>query len=497
MTRFLMLSTLILSIFFVYSFADLEPNSKEWKAIEKKYLNQWNSLNSNDQMTLIMEVIQANNVPAAKIAVSILLDERTAPEVYDFLRLSFPKITNPKALQWLAEEGIVKGNLKKKEKMRLINALTLFDKANEENKKIVENGLLKVVNIGPDEDKVVAVESLGLMKSTAAVPTLIQLLDSRPKNWSLSASIIAAFAQIRARESVEPLINALEHFTGRLQYDAERALEEITYQELGREAKIWRSWWALNKDRPFVRPQHKPMSSNVVKRDPTFYGMPIRAERIIFICDVSLSMADGIRLGDTGQPKYIITGGGKQVPVESETWLDTSKIKTKLDFMKANMTYTLRQLKPEVYFTIIRFHKTPTAWIPDLVPANEHNINAAIAEVNGWTMESLHPKETNPVIDPKMKDKFVIFVNTNIYDAVALAFDLTEKTKANTFYLLSDGVPDCGTYATPGKTKMYYKILELNLGKKVTFNTIGIGPDHDKIFMRAIAEVTGGFYRGY
>ncbi|MEK7486762.1 MAG: HEAT repeat domain-containing protein, partial [Planctomycetota bacterium] len=331
--RYSIICCLLISFFGTHSFSDLEPTSKEWKALEKKYLNEWNSLSSNEQMTLVSEVIQANNLPAAKVTVGILMDERTSEDVREFLKMKFSEISNPKALQWIAEEAIIKGNFKKKEKMRLINSLALFNKANEENKKVIENGLLKVVNTGPDEDKVVAIEALGLMKSTASVPTLIQQLNSRPKYWSISAAIIDAFVKIRARESVEPLIGCLETFTGRLQYDAERALEEITYQELGRDPKVWRSWWALNHDREFIRPQNKPMSSKVIKIDPTFYGMPIRSERIIFICDVSLSMRDAMRFaGASNQPKFIVTGGGKQVQVEDESWLDISKIKTKMDF---------------------------------------------------------------------------------------------------------------------------------------------------------------------
>lgn len=506
MHKTLLLGTIffLLLACFSFSFGDLDPKSKEWKALAKKFANEWNSLEPNPQIALLNEIIDANNEPAAQIAVRVLLEEKLHPGVEDHIRRHFARLSSQEALEWITEEALVRGKLKKQERVRLINALAIFEGSKEETKKIIENGLLKVVNTGKDEEKVVAIEVLGLIKSSNAIPTLILQLETNEKNWSATAANIQAQSLIRDRRSVEPLINCLEKFTGRLQFDAERALEEITYQELGRDAKVWRSWWSRNSEKPFVRPQHKPMSSQVVKEDPTFYGIPIRSHNIVFICDVSISMGDPMPMNPNNkQPKYIVTGGGRQIQVDEVDWLDTSKIKNKLDYLKANMVYTLSQLKPETNFTLVSFHAVPEAWNKSLVQANPNNVAAAINEVRNWTFLNKPPpepkKEKKPV---SSKDHFrglgetpVIHSNTNIYDAVALAYEIAKKTDADTFYLLSDGVSDCGTYVSQGTGIMYRKILEMNVGKKVTIHTIGIGSEHDQVFMRRLAEQTHGFYR--
>jgi hypothetical protein len=211
-----------------------------------------------------------------------------------------------------------------------------------------------------------AAKALGKRNDKQAVPFLIERLSDLEKNKDV------AWIDVR---------QALTAITG---HDYETAKE-------------WQGYWAAKgatfdpeKDRG-----EKQEATTELRDEPKFFNEPIVSKRIMFVIDVSGSMAE------------------QDIPVEN-----TGKMK-RIDVVKKELSATVKGLKSDVRFNIIAFSHQIKAWRPSkqgLQPATSENKADALGWIAGLAANGA----------------------TQTDDALKEAF---ANIDVNTIVLLSDGQP--------------------------------------------------------
>lgn len=142
---------------------------------------------------------------------------------------------------------------------------------------------------------------------------------------------------------------------------------------------------------------------------------------------------------------------------------ELAKRRKKVEEAKREVAGALEGLTDGQNFGIVYFEDTPHVWKDELVAATESVRKEAakfIKKVEGGG-------------------------GTGIKQAIEMAFGFQPET----VILVTDGEP---TDASPDEILL--RITELNPDKAVTVHSVGVGEDHDKDFMRAVAEQNGGKY---
>ncbi|MFB3065251.1 MAG: HEAT repeat domain-containing protein, partial [Planctomycetota bacterium] len=106
----------------------------------------------------------------------------------------------------------------------------------------VEAILLGLLKDGSVEERILAAEHAAKARSMAALPALLENLQHA--SMPVRSASVQALAKIRARQSIEPLIDSLGRETGRMKDEIARGLYAVTglpYYDL---VDVWRKWWA-------------------------------------------------------------------------------------------------------------------------------------------------------------------------------------------------------------------------------------------------------------
>ncbi len=309
---------------------------------------------------------------------------------------------------------------------------------------------------GKWEVRAVAMDALALLPCNQSVKACIACLGD--KVWQVRAAAVQALARLYNRESIEPLIDALEKESNeRLIGDIVDALRYLSGVNYECDAKLWRKWWEAVKE-DFRTPDEEKKDDGEIGKDgpatglpepppppprPRYNGMELKSFRVIFIIDRSGSM--------TGQMTTTI--GGKQVSG------------TKHEIAIKELTKVINQMDKRYWFNVIFYNQAFEVWQKKLTRATDKARKAAIKWINSVKPEG----------------------STNIGDALEEAF---KDKKADTIYLLSDGRANTGKYPDPGS------IISAVKGwfrkRRIKINTISFGSDADPQFMEELARMTGG-----
>ncbi len=165
----------------------------------------------------------------------------------------------------------------------------------------------------------------------------------------------------------------------------------------------------------------------------TFYGVRIFAKSMIFVLDTSGSMdfAEG----------------------------------------KRQLKNAYRSLNAGENFTVVIYADRAVAWQDTAVPATEENKEAA----NLWLDKT-----------PR------VGYSTNIHEAVRTSFSIAKRSKVDTIYFLSDGLPSLGEITDP--IRLLHQIRLWNASSNIIIHTIGLGSAQDHIFLGKMAEDNRGKY---
>ncbi|HEX3727285.1 MAG TPA: HEAT repeat domain-containing protein, partial [Pirellulales bacterium] len=105
-------------------------------------------------------------------------------------------------------------------------------------------------------------------------------------------AVVQALTQISAKEAVGALVEMLDRVGGEARADAAEHLTQLTGEIFGMEAAGWKNWWH-DSQVTFEYPKRKaatPYRSVALTSGGDYYGLPLFAERLVFILDTSGSM---------------------------------------------------------------------------------------------------------------------------------------------------------------------------------------------------------------
>ncbi|MEA2041137.1 MAG: VWA domain-containing protein [Bacteroidota bacterium] len=223
----------------------------------------------------------------------------------------------------------------------------------------------------------------------------------------------------------------------------------------------------------------------MTKKSTDYYGVELKEKRFVFLVDISGSMENKIEKNAKG---IVVSKATNIVANQVEDkiggeigGLVSKKIKkslTKLEKAKKKIIPVINGFTDEHYFTIILFENDIKLWKNGMVQATGFNKKSGVAHVKALKSGG----------------------GTNISDALEMAFDLagdgtsdpSKSLNVETIFLLTDGEPTAGKYTNPDD--ILEKVSVWNPNRRVTVHAIGLGDNHDKEFMRKIAEQNNGVY---
>lgn len=424
--------------------AALGADLGDFKSAKREIQTKLRSREPADRVAALRELAEFKEVDAAKLvlatgfknaapevrraAFETLLAYKDEPKVADFLFTSFSKQKNGKGVNevsFVLLATLLSSNLPEIDER-------LFEQLDAQSALPRRTGVAIVVALA---------EQLGTDASKLSFPPLAKLTRSGlfAREFGVRRTIVHALTQIQDPAAVDLLIGLLGSLQGEVQADIGQYLTELTDQRFDVDAKAWKDWWDKNRasfrftstvNAGTFRQRH------VIQRTASYYGLPLYAQRLVFVMDVSGSMRGA-----------------------------------RLDAAKRELINAIKLLRETDYFSVLVFNSKVNAWQKQLVPASVDNKQAAAQFVLG--------QQTGPL--------------TASYDALeaSLTFD------AEAVYFLSDGAPFGGKITRP--VDIVVAITQLNQTRRMSLYTIGIGVGAEgnafDEFLKTLAGKNLGAYR--
>lgn len=312
----------------------------------------------------------------------------------------------------------------------------------------VERGVLALLeNLGGTPDGLYAAETLidglgqhGKPEDAARLKKLMKL-KVYDREFGFRRALAAAASKIEDPTGVDVLISmitAKSPINGEIAADVVQFLTDATGQKLANDAEAWGRWWEANKETFKYPVGVKHSETRTVTRlgGSEYYGMSLYAQRLLFVIDISGSMA--------GQ---------------------------RLMAAKRELIQTIDGLSPDTQFNIIAYNSRVNPWQRRMSKAERNTKEAA----QKWILN------------------LEAGTSTATYDALEIALE----NDAEAIYLLTDGVPHGGKIDAP--PEIVTAVSQLNRAKRMSIYTIGIGvgaagQGFDQ-FLYTLAKQNYGMYR--
>jgi len=302
--------------------------------------------------------------------------------------------------------------------------------------------------------------------------------------------VLAALEKLREKDqvgSIGHLIEALAHqekqgrADGLIAYELRTLLLQLTREDIVR-ADDWRNWWKPREE-GFQRPEGDAKETDrkvtsVYREPPTFFGREVPAEKVVFLLDISLSMAirdpapEEIGAGEQegGRGGTAVPKPPEEDPPEEPAPTDIPLARERLARVKAELIQTIERLPEKTQFTIVTFNHEIVAMSETLLPATDRNKQKAIDFVRA------------------MKPNGETWTD----HALSKAF---ETPGLRAIFLLSDGAPRRDEVLLPTEPILEW-IREANRFARVRIHTVGFeqaGKSMRK-FLRAVSAQNNGTY---
>lgn len=280
-------------------------------------------------------------------------------------------------------------------------------------------------------------------------PRLVQLLPMLSRHacfrnhYGYRRTVCCLAGSVPSSESVTFLIEQLATAQGELRAVIAANLQRLTGNEAGTDARAWSEWWSTRRDAFEFPVKVEYASLRAVGTTPSYYGLPVYADRLVFVLDTSKSMAIG-------------------------------RSEPRIEVAKRELIRAIGQLPESTFFNIVVFNSTVSVWHESLAPAI-----------------------------PRWKEAAAEFVATQqpqgrtmTYDALVSAMALHDDVEA--LYFLSDGAPSMGTIVNP--EQIVEAIARQNHLRRLTINSIGLFGGGDdarglELFMQRLAAANFGQFR--
>jgi HEAT repeat protein len=333
--------------------------------------------------------------------------------------------------------------------------------------------------------RVLAAHELGVRGARAAVPALLAQLEA--KDWSLKKAAVEALGRIRPKEAIGPLLERFEVEEGIMREVLHDALVAITGQDFRYHIENWKKWWdrygesfrvpTAQEIEEAKRKAAKAMEGYASPEGGRrrYHKIETFSHRIVFILDISSSMADRIVFPPDA--------------TQAEKAMYPSRVK--IDIAKKELIDYLATLDRSVYFNIITFAGRVRSWKDGLVSGAHRN--AAIK----WVAR-LKPITTGGRRSSGTAQK------TNTYAALMSAFGLSDeavpdwrsRTRTDTIFLVTDGVPTIGKVVEV--PTLIQVVTDMNKTRGAVIHVICFDRPTGRR-LRPLAESNGGklIVRGY
>jgi hypothetical protein len=254
--------------------------------------------------------------------------------------------------------------------------------------------------------------------------------------WQVRGAAVDLIAALRLKPGIPWLIDRVDQEGGRLREDVLGALYDLTRLRFA-DGKAWKDFWTKAGDTFEIPKLDEKRGKDAPKADTTatYWDIPVRSERVVFVVDVSGSMRETI-------------GTGKV---------------TRLDEAKRQLLRVLDLLPAKAKVNIVGFGTKATAWSDKLQPLDKRRKKAAADFVQALTIQGA----------------------TNVHDGVKLAF---QDEEVDTVFLLTDGYPSAGEIVAPGR--LAAAIANWNVGRGIRIHTVAIGGASN--FLERLAKESGG-----
>ncbi|MHC4600040.1 MAG: HEAT repeat domain-containing protein, partial [Planctomycetota bacterium] len=301
------------------------------------------------------------------------------------------KITEEKAVTWLLDQ--VKSGAKSwRVRFHIIEGLGA-----KENPKVVE--ALRAGVKDPDPKiQLASIDALGRLVIKEAREDLYEALDS--PLWQVQIAAIHAISKMPVKgkeeklEVADKLVEALRKVNekgGRVKWELVQALNKLAGKELGYDVLAWEAW--LARQRKGKTAGGRLATMPVV---PTYHGVKIWSNRVIFVIDITGSMSDPATNTPEKGPAPValplppvVTGSPAEVKRRQDAEKlkklkeenDKREVRSKMDAEKRELINAILSLRPKTYFTVIFYSEEPLPWQPKLVPATAENKIAVVKEI--------------------------------------------------------------------------------------------------------------------
>lgn len=334
-----------------------------------------------------------------------------------------------------------------------------------------------------------SIGSIGPRAAEATGPWVLKQLAHERDDVRVQAA--GTLARLAWHGGIEALIDRLDAERGATLESMLDALVALTGQSPGASARSWRAWRS-SEGGPFVRGERplgerapkppkraKPAPANATSSG-SYFGIPQNGASVLYLFDNSLSMRAkmGGKKKAAGDPPD--TG-----PVAATRWV----------VCKRELKRALGQLRPTQKFNLVSFANRALCFDETMREATPENVDAGIAWIDGLKLE----------------------FQTNVYDALDLAFQLAGRgvddryyvSDVDTIFFLSDGAPTMPKWNERGirgddPEDILRAVRRWNALSRVTVHTIGFGlqaagKDRSKngrlrpaVFLRRLAEQNQG-----
>jgi hypothetical protein len=288
----------------------------------------------------------------------------------------------------------------------------------------------------------IAADELAAQATRPALVSLEKLARQKcfAEVFACRRAVVQAMIRIRIPESITALLEIFPKLQGEVRGDLIRHLEQLSGEPHGTDLAGWQAWWKKQGENFEFPKLDGPAAAALPAKprpgQPSYYGMPLYARRLVFVIDISGSMHGGRLLA-----------------------------------AKRELIYALNGLPPEVEVGLVAFHTQVISWKRSLMR-----------------------------LTPLAKQDAVGFVyklqaggKTAAYDALEAAFHLEPEA----IYFLSDGEPNAGRI--PTAPAIITAIGGANRFRRLSIYTIGIAcgmaGGADESFMKTLAEQNFGQFR--
>ena len=311
--------------------------------------------------------------------------------------------------------------------------------------------------------------------------------------WEVRALAAAICVRAKLVEAAGALVQAMQTEDGRLRKDFDDALQALVGVRFYGDAALAKRWWAENQaavaekakalaaageydkpvgavetwDQPDVSGEGAEKAKGVTS---SFYGIATPSRRILFVVDISFSMAD-----PAGAKPAAPTGVSKdQYPAPAGG--------AKIDIARWQLHRAVAALPKDVAFDFVVFSESYKLWQPEMTEASDKGKGRAHEFI-----DSIKPNGTTNICD-SLDKVFELVAGP----AAARGKPAREALGADTVYLMTDGNPNRGRISDGAA--LLESVIARNRAARLVFHTIGIGEAAGSTLLQSLAKRTGGQY---